>query len=159
MLQVPQSAAPRVRPGMTARVLVREVATGEFRGVVVRTAGAIDPVTRTMATEVHVPNRDRRLMPGMFAQVAFAVPAAAPSLRIPAIALIVRGEGTLVARVVDDRVQLVPITLGRDFGTSLEVLGGVAAGDALIVNPAESLTDGLRVRAITRGGAAAPARP
>lgn len=159
MLQVPQSAAPRVRPGMKARVLVRDVADGEFAGIVVRTAGAIDPVTRTMATEVHVPNRDRRLMPGMFAQVAFAVPAAGPSLRIPAIALIVRGEGTLVAKVVGDRVQLVPVTLGRDFGTSLEALDGVAAGDALIVNPAESLADGLTVRAVARGGAGAPAKP
>lgn len=67
-----------------------------------------------------------------------------------------RGEGTLVARVVNDAVQLVPVTLGRDFGTTLEVLDGVNAGDALVVNPAESLSDGLKVRAVARGGGKAP---
>jgi RND family efflux transporter MFP subunit len=153
MLQVPQSAAPRVTAGMKARVLVRERNDSAVTGTVVRTAGAIDPVTRTLLTEVHVPNRDRRLMPGMFAQVAFTVPSAGPSLRIPAIALIVRGEGTMVAPVERDVVRLVPVTLGRDFGTSLEVLNGVNAGDALVVNPAESLSDGLQVRAIARGEA------
>lgn len=151
MLQVPQSAASRVRAGLPVRVMVRETGDSAIAGVVVRTAGAIDPATRTLLTEVHVINRTRRLLPGMFAQVAFVVPAGAPSLRIPAIALIVRGEGTLVARVRDNVVQLVPVTLGRDFGTSVEVLDGVAAGDALVVNPAESLSDGLRVRALARG--------
>ncbi len=151
MLQVPQSAASRVRAGLPVRVMVRETGDSAIAGVVARTAGAIDPATRTLLTEVHVINRTRRLLPGMFAQVAFVVPAGAPSLRIPAIALIVRGEGTLVARVRDNVVQLVPVTLGRDFGTSVEVLDGVAAGDALVVNPAESLSDGLRVRALARG--------
>ncbi|GAB1343687.1 efflux RND transporter periplasmic adaptor subunit [Gemmatimonas sp.] len=156
MLQVPQSAAVRLHPGMKARVQIRELQDSTVSGIVVRTAGAIDPTSRTLLTEVHVPNRERRLLPGMFAQVAFTVPSAGPSLRIPAIALIVRGEGTLVARVVNDAVQLVPVTLGRDFGTTLEVLDGVNAGDALVVNPAESLSDGLKVRAVARGGGKAP---
>lgn len=151
MLQVPQSVASRVRAGLPVRVMVRETGDSAIAGVVVRTAGAIDPATRTLLTEVHVINRTRRLLPGMFAQVAFLVPVGAPTLRIPAIALIVRGEGTLVARVQDNVVQLVPVTLGRDFGTSVEVLDGVTAGDALVVNPVESLSDGLRVRAIARG--------
>lgn len=151
MLQVPQSSAARIRTGLTTRVSVRDLGDGAFTGIVVRTAGAIDPVTRTMLTEVHVPNRQRRLLPGMFAQVAFTVPAGGPSLRMPAIALIVRGEGTLVARVERDTVRLVPVTLGRDFGTTLEVLTGVQTGDALVVNPPESLADGVAVRAIARG--------
>jgi RND family efflux transporter MFP subunit len=151
MMQVPQSAASRVRAGLPVRVMVRETGDSAIAGVVARTAGAIDPATRTLLTEVHVINRTRRLLPGMFAQVAFIVPVGAPTLRIPAIALIVRGEGTMVARVQDNVVQLVPVTLGRDFGTSVEVLDGVAAGDALVVNPVESLSDGLRVRAIARG--------
>jgi RND family efflux transporter MFP subunit len=151
MLQVPQSVASRVRAGLPVRVMVRETGDSAIAGVVARTAGAIDPATRTLLTEVHVINRTRRLLPGMFAQVALLVPVGAPTLRIPAIALIVRGEGTLVARVQDNVVQLVPVTLGRDFGTSVEVLDGVTAGDALVVNPVESLSDGLRVRAIARG--------
>lgn len=158
-LQVPQSAAMRVRPGMTARVLVREAGDSAFVGKVVRTAGAIDPTTRTLLTEVHVPNRSRTLLPGMYAQVQFTVPSAGASLRIPAIALIVRGDGTQVARVKDNAVELVPVTLGRDFGTTLEVLDGVQAGDALVVNPPESLADGLRVRAVARGGGKPTAKP
>jgi RND family efflux transporter MFP subunit len=159
MLNVPQSAAVRVRTGMRARVLVRDAGDSAASGTVVRTAGAIDPVTRTLLTELHIPNRARALLPGMYAQVQFTVPSTGASLRIPAIALIVRGEGTLVARVENDTVQLVPVTLGRDFGTSLEVLDGVKAGDALVVNPPESLSDGLRVRAVARGGGKAPTKP
>lgn len=159
MLNVPQSAAARVRTGMRARVLVRDAGDSAASGTVVRTAGAIDPVTRTLLTELHIPNRARTLLPGMYAQVQFTVPSTGASLRIPAIALIVRGEGTLVARVENDTVQLVPVTLGRDFGTSVEVLDGVKAGDALVVNPPESLSDGLRVRAVARGGGKAPTKP
>jgi RND family efflux transporter MFP subunit len=159
MLNVPQSAAARVRTGMSARVLVRDAGDASVAGTVVRTAGAIDPVTRTLLTELHIPNRARTLLPGMYAQVQFTVPSTGASLRIPAIALIVRGEGTLVARVENDTVQLVPVTLGRDFGTSVEVLDGVKAGDALVVNPPESLSDGLRVRAVARGGGKAPTKP
>ena len=159
MLNVPQSAAVRVRTGMRARVLVRDAGDSAASGTVVRTAGAIDPVTRTLLTELHIPNRARALLPGMYAQVQFTVPSTGASLRIPAIALIVRGEGTLVARVENDTVQLVPVTLGRDFGTSVEVLDGVKAGDALVVNPPESLSDGLRVRAVARGGGKAPTKP
>lgn len=158
MLNVPQSAAARVRRGMSARVLVRDAGDSAVTGTVVRTAGAIDPTTRTLLTEVHVPNRSRKLLPGMYAQVQFAVPSTGASLRIPAIALIVRGDGTQVARVKDNEVELVPVTLGRDFGTTLEVLDGVQAGDALIVNPPESLSNGLRVRAVARGTGKAPAK-
>lgn len=158
MLNVPQSAAARVRRGMSVRVLVRDAGDSAVTGTVVRTAGAIDPTTRTLLTEVHVPNRSRKLLPGMYAQVQFAVPSTGTSLRIPAIALIVRGDGTQVARVKDNAVELVPVTLGRDFGTTLEVLDGVQAGDALIVNPPESLSNGLRVRAVARGTGKAPAK-
>lgn len=159
MLNIPQSAAARVRAGMSARVLVRDAGDSAVTGTVVRTAGAIDPTTRTLLTEVHVPNRARKLLPGMYAQVQFTVPSTGASLRIPAIALIVRGDGTQVARVKDDTVELVPVTLGRDFGTTLEVLDGVQAGDALVVNPPESLSDGLRVRAVVRGTGKAAAKP
>lgn len=158
MLSVPQSAAARVRRGMSVRVLVRDAGDSAVTGTVVRTAGAIDATTRTLLTEVHVPNRSRKLLPGMYAQVQFAVPSTGTSLRIPAIALIVRGDGTQVARVKDNAVELVPVTLGRDFGTTLEVLDGVQAGDALIVNPSESLSNGLRVRAVARGTGKAPAK-
>ena len=159
MLQIPQNAAPRVRSGMTADVLVRELGDSLFRGTVVRTAGAIDQTTRTLLTEVHMPNRERTLLPGMYAQVSIKVPSTGASLRIPAIALIVRAEGTLVARVENGTVHLAPVTLGRDFGTSVEALEGVKAGDALVVNPAESIADGMKVRALARGTSKPPGKP
>lgn len=151
MLQVPQSAATRVTKGMQTRIFVRDLGDTAVTGTVIRTAGAIDPLTRTLLTEIHVPNRARRLMPGMFAQVQLAVPTSGTSLRIPAIALIVRGDGTQVARVVNNQVELVPVRIGRDFGTSVEVSGDINAGDAVVVNPAESIADGMAVRATARG--------
>lgn len=155
MLQVPQSAAARIRTGLPTQVFVRDLGDSAVVGRVVRTAGAIDPVTRTLLTEVHVLNRGGRLFPGMFAQVRFTVPNSTPSLRVPAIALIVRSDGTQVARVVDNVVQLVPVTVLRDFGTTLEVSGALQTGEQVVVNPAESISDGMNVRATARGGAAA----
>jgi RND family efflux transporter MFP subunit len=155
MLQVPQSAAPRIRPGLPSRVFVRDLGDSAFTGRVVRTAGAIDPVTRTLLTEIHIANRTGRLLPGMFAQVRFTVPNGAPTLRVPAIALIVRSDGTQVARVANNTVQLVPVTVLRDFGTTLEVSGALEAGDAVVVNPAESIAEGMQVRAVARGAATA----
>jgi len=145
MLNVPQTAASRVRPGMVTRVTARDASDSSVTGKVVRTAGAFDPLTRTLLTEVHIPNRNRTLLPGMYTRVQFAVPSTGASLRIP--------------RVPDNTVHLVPVTLGRDFGTTLEVLDGVKAGDALVVNPPESLSDGLMVRAVARGGGKPPAKP
>lgn len=150
LIHVPQSAAPRVSVGMQAGVLIAELGNSGFTGRIVRTAGAIDPATRTLLTEIHIPNTTRRVLPGMFANVKLSVPAQ-PSLRIPAIALIVRASGSMVARVENDTVRLVPITIGRDYGSTLEVLSGVEAGDQVIVNPIESLTDGQAVKPIMGG--------
>jgi RND family efflux transporter MFP subunit len=158
VLSVPQSAAARIHDGMPAQVIVRDLGDSVFKGRITRNAGAIDPVTRTLQTIVQLPNPRGVLMPGMFAQVRLTVPVGAPMLRIPAIALIVRGDGTQVARVVHDTVQLVPVTVGRDFGTAVEVRGDIAAGDQVVVNPPESLVSGMAVRATARGakGAAKP---
>lgn len=150
MLQIPQSGAARVRAGTRATVVVQDIGNAEIAGTVVRTAGAIDPVTRTLLTEVRVPNPMRRLLPGMFATVRLSVPST-PSLRIPAIALIMRADGPQVARVRNDTVTLVQIALGRDYGTTLEVLGGLDAGDQIVVNPAESIASGQKVNAMERG--------
>jgi RND family efflux transporter MFP subunit len=150
MLNVPQSAASKIAVGQRADVSVRELGDSAFRGRVALTSRAIDATNRTLLTEVRVNNAGRRLMPGMFATVKLALPASGSSLRIPAIALIVRADGTQVARVSDGKVGLVSVTLGRDFGTTLEVLDGVKEGDALIVNPSELLTDGMVVKSVAR---------
>ena len=151
MINVPQSAAANVHVGQVARVAVQELGAETFPGVVALTARAIDPATRTLLTEVHVINPDRRLLPGMFTHVALSVAASGEGLRIPSIALIIRADGPQVARVEDGIVHLTPIKLGRDFGTTLEVLGGIAVGAQVIVNPSEQLSDGMAVRAVARG--------
>jgi RND family efflux transporter MFP subunit len=150
MLNVPQSAASNITIGQRADIAVRELGDSAFRGRVALTSRAIDATNRTLLTEVRVSNVGRRLMPGMFATVKLAIPAAGGGLRIPAIALIIRADGTQVARVVDGKVSMVPITLGRDFGTTLEVVSGVREGDALIVNPSEMLSDGMTVKSVAR---------
>lgn len=151
MVQVPQSAATRVTPGLKTTVGIRELGDSAFVGTVVRTAGALDVTTRSLLTEIHIANPQRRILPGMFSAVKLRFPGKSATLRVPAIALIVRADGPQVAKVVHDTVRMTPITLGRDFGTSLEVLKGLSDGDAVVVNPAENLTNGMAIKAVARG--------
>jgi RND family efflux transporter MFP subunit len=151
MVQVPQSSATRVTVGLKTTVGIRELGDSAFTGTVVRTAGALDVTTRSLLTEIHIPNAKRRILPGMFSAVKLRFPGKSSTLRIPAIALIVRGDGPQVAKVVHDTVHLTPITIGRDFGTTLEVVKGLENGDAVVVNPAENLTNGMAVKAVARG--------
>jgi RND family efflux transporter MFP subunit len=150
LINVPQSAATNVRIGQKATMTVQELGNAQFEGRVALTARAFDATSRTLLTEVQ-PNTDRRLMPGMFSRVRLSVPASGAGLRIPAIALIIRADGPQVAVVENGTVRLVPIKLGRDFGTVLEVLDGVTVGAQIIVNPSEQLMTGSKVRAIARG--------
>lgn len=163
MLSVPQSTAAQVHIGQPASVIIHELGDLVFKGTVALTSRAMDPATRTLLTEIHIVNADRKLLPGMFAHVALTVPAAGAGIRIPATALIIRADGPQVARVEDGVVHMAKIGLGRDFGSTLEVFSGVDVGAQLIVNPSEQLADGARVRAIARdaksgkASAAAPA--
>ncbi len=146
LTSVPQSAAPAVRVGQTADVTVQELGSAAFRGRVTRTAQALDPATRTLLTEIEVENRDRRLMPGMFAQAKLVLDRATPPLLVPANTLMVRGDGTQVAEVTNGRVRLVKVTLGRDYGTEVEVTNGLTPGATLVVNPGDEVTEGAVVR-------------
>ena len=99
----------------------------KFRGAVARTADAIDPATRTLLTEVDVPNKDGRLLRGSFGEVHFIPKINAAKSTVPVNAMLFRQEGAQVAVVgADNKVQLRPITIGRDYGTTLEILGGVS---------------------------------
>lgn len=164
-ISVPQSSATDVAPGMTTDVLVREFAGRTFRGRVARTASALDPATRTLRAEIEVPNLDRALLAGMYAQVRFTVRRAAPPVVVPATALLSGSGGSRVALVgADRRVRFRPVELGRDLGATVEVLRGVEAGATLVVNPPEQLTDGAAVDPRgapneRRGPAAAARRP
>jgi RND family efflux transporter MFP subunit len=145
-VSVPQNYAPSIKTGMDAVVTLQEYPGEKFKGSVVRTAEAIDPATRTLLTEVDVPNKQGQLLPGSFGEVHFRVGLNAQKVTLPVNTMLFRQEGARVAVVGSDgKVQLRPITIGRDYGTTLEILGGVNIGDRVIINPADSLEEGQRV--------------
>jgi multidrug efflux system membrane fusion protein len=145
-VSVPQNYAPAIRNGMNASVILQEFPGQKFTGAVVRTAESIDPLTRTLLTEVDVPNKDERLLPGSFGEVHFQVGINVQRVTIPVNAMLFRQEGPQVAVVGGDgKVHLRPITIGRDYGTTLEVLGGVELEDRIVINPADSLEEGQPV--------------
>ena len=142
-VNVPQAYSPAIKDGMPAYITLPEISGQKFRGTVTRTAQAIDPATRTLLTEVDVPNKDGRLLRGSFGEVHFAPKINTEKVTVPVNAMLFRQEGPRLAIVgADNRVQLRPITIGRDYGTTLEVLGGVSLEDRIIINPADSLEDG-----------------
>lgn len=153
-VQVPESAAPGIHPGQPAWLELTQFPGERFSGQVVRSSGSIDPQTRTLQTEVDVPNRQGRLLPGGYAQVHLVVAGASPRLQVPVNALLFRAEG-LRAAVVDDQhhVHLRALLIGHDYGTTLEVLQGLSASDWIVINPPDSLADNQEVRVLS-----APAR-
>jgi multidrug efflux pump subunit AcrA (membrane-fusion protein) len=116
----------------------------------VRTARAIDPATRSLQVELRVPNHDGALLPGAYVQAALPIDGGHAAVVIPTNVLLFRPEGPRVA-VVDGngRVQLTPVKLGTDFGTSIQVVAGVDAHSRIIVNPADSLADGDSVSVVS----------
>jgi multidrug efflux system membrane fusion protein len=145
-VSVPQSYAPTIKIGMKADVSLQEFPGQKFSGTVVRTADAIDPTTRTLNTEVDVPNKNGKLLPGSFGQVHFATGSSVPRITIPVNTMLFRAEGPQVA-VVDNegKVRLRPISIGRDFGATLEILGGIEVSDQIVINPSDSLEEGQKV--------------
>ncbi|MGO9862213.1 MAG: efflux RND transporter periplasmic adaptor subunit [Terriglobales bacterium] len=145
-ISVPQAYAPNIKAGMKAKVTLQEFPGQKFLGTVARTADAIDPATRTLNTEVDVPNKDGKLLPGSFVQVHFATGTSVPRITVPVNAMLFRAEGPQVAVVgKDGKVHLRPISIGRDFGATLEILGGLEVGDQIVINPSDSLEDGQQV--------------
>jgi multidrug efflux pump subunit AcrA (membrane-fusion protein) len=112
----------------------------------VRTADAIDPATRTLLTEIDVPNPTGKILPGAYAQVHFAAKVDVPRITVPINTLLFRAEGPRAAVVdSDNKVHLRPVTIGRDYGSAVEILTGLDANDQVVVNPADSLEDGQQV--------------
>ncbi|MFI5183719.1 MAG: efflux RND transporter periplasmic adaptor subunit [Vicinamibacteria bacterium] len=146
-ISVPESRSPAIHAGLGAHLVLAQYPGQEFRGTVVRTAEALDPGTRTLLTEVDVPNGDGRLLPGGFAEVHLGITMSAGRLQVPVNALLFRSEGLRVA-VVDAHhvVHLRHLTVGRDYGTSLEVVNGLEAQEWIVVNPADALDEGQEVR-------------
>jgi RND family efflux transporter MFP subunit len=145
-VSVPQAYAPSMKVGVKANVTLQEFPGQKFTGTVARTAEAIDPVTRTLNTEVDVPNKDGKLLPGSFGQVHFATGSAVPRMILPVNTMLFRAQGPQVAVVdKDNKVRLHNIAIGRDYGAALEILGGVELSDHIVINPSDSLEEGQEV--------------
>lgn len=145
-VSVPQAYAPAIYDGLEAVVTLQEFPGQNFTATVARTANSIDTTTRTLLTEVDVPNKDGKLLPGSFGEVHFEPKIDAQKVTIPVNAMLFRRQGPQVA-VVDsnNKVQLRPISVGRDYGTTLEIVGGVDVNDRVIVNPSDSIEEGQQV--------------
>jgi RND family efflux transporter MFP subunit len=143
---VPQSNAPDIKVGESAKVSVRELPGRSFTGKVTRTAGAIDPTSRTLLTEVDVPNPDGVLLSGSYATVRFRIQRPDPPLVIPQSALLIDANGVRVALVdPDGSLHYRPVHIGRDSGNTVEVLSGLAPTDVLATGLSPNVADGSRV--------------
>ncbi|WP_354082065.1 efflux RND transporter periplasmic adaptor subunit [Bradyrhizobium sp. S3.3.6] len=144
---VPQDEAVGVQPGVAAVVRVPELPGRAFPGKVTRIATALQPGSRTLLTEIDVPNPDGALQPGIYCTVELYIPRKTPSLIVPADAVVFDEKGLHVAVVENGVVHMQKISIARDFGTQVEVHDGVKPGDQVILNPMLSLTEGRRVSA------------
>nr|GFD33041.1 hypothetical protein [Tanacetum cinerariifolium] len=144
-VDVPQNFVTNIRRGLHAQVLVPEFPNQPFQGIVSRDAEALDPQTRTLRTEVRLPNRQGKLRPGTYGQVRFDLPQTSPSILISANALVPSGTEQQVVMVQDGKIHFQPIIVSRDFGSNLEVRQGLKGGELLVINPGENLTEGMAV--------------
>jgi multidrug efflux pump subunit AcrA (membrane-fusion protein) len=146
-INVPQSDQPAVHPGGEAAITVPQYPGRRFAGKVTRTASALDPKTRTLLAEVQVPNPDGLLLPGMYAEVTLLNLRTNPPILIPGDSVVAGASGTRVAVLgAGDIVHFQSIAIGRDYGTEVEVLSGLAGGEDVVVNPADDVREGARVR-------------
>ena len=156
-VSVPQSYAGQIGPGLAAGLVFADRPGKRYQAEVVSTARALDASSRTLQVELQIDNRSGELLPGSYAEVQFDLHGGASTLRIPANAVLFRAQGLLVATVdPTGHVHLRPITQGRDFGKEIEVLAGLEPDDALIVNPPDSLSDGMQVHIAAPAAGAAP---
>jgi RND family efflux transporter MFP subunit len=143
---VPQAYSRAVQIGAKATLTLDEFPDEPFEGTLVRTANAIDPASRTLRVEVDVDNPDGRLLPGAYASVHLSLPSDVRSVTVPANTVLFRKEGLRVAVVRNGKAELVPITIGRDYGSKVEVVSGLQPSDAVILDPSDSLIAGTAVQ-------------
>jgi RND family efflux transporter MFP subunit len=157
---VPQDEAFGLQPGVPAVVHVPEMPDRSFPGTVTRIADALQPGSRTLLTEIDIPNPDGVLSAGIYCTVELHIPRKVPSLSIPAGAIIFNADGVQVAVIENGVAHLHKITVARDLGTAVEALDGVKSGDQVILNPSVDLVDGAKVQvAANPSGSAAGAGP
>jgi RND family efflux transporter MFP subunit len=144
---VPQDQAFGLSPGVDAVVRVPEIPDRTFPGKVTRIADALQPGTRTLLTEIDIPNPDGALTPGMYCTIELHIPRKTPSLLVPADAIIFNSGGLQVAVIEDGVARIRKVSVARDLGKEVEVRDGVKQGDRVILNPSVDLVDGSKVKA------------
>ena len=154
-ISVPQSAMASIRDGMPATLTIAESPGREFIGKVAHISGALDPTSRTLLTEIQVPNADERLKPGMFATVRLRNHRDVPPLLVRGDTLIVNAAGISAAVLErtdngDARVHITKVQIGRDYGAETEIAGGLKAGDLIVVNPGDEVREGAIVKPIVQ---------
>ena len=164
-LYVPQAYSQLVKVGQDVAVTLSELPGQTFHGTIARASGAIDATTRTMQVEVQLPNKDGRLLPGAYVQVAIkgktsgdqAGASAQATYLVPTNTLLFRKEGPRIAIAENGRVDLRPVAIGRDYGRTVEIVSGLKPNDAVILNPADSIEQGEAVTIVEPAPASAPA--
>ena len=149
---VPEIYAAFVKNGEQAKLTLDAPPGETLTGIVVRNADAIDAASRTLNVEVDVANPTGRLLPGAYAFVHLRVPPHPGSFTIPSNALLFRSEGLRAGVVRNGHVELTPISIGQDYGSTVEVISGLSARDTVIVNPSDSLANGAAVQLVAKNG-------
>jgi RND family efflux transporter MFP subunit len=145
-VEVPQSAALSIKAGQQATITVQERPGRQYTATVTRDADSVDLAARTMLTEVQVDNHDGSLVPGMYGDVKFVITHSQKSLVIPSTALVIDKNGMHVVSVTpDDRVHFIPVDIGQDMGSQVEISTGLHGGESLVTNPSDLLSDGQKV--------------
>ncbi len=146
-VHVPQTLSRAIEVGQKADLSISELPGRKFQAKIVRTAGAMDPASRTLLAELEVDNPQNEILAGSYAQVRFHDTMGDPTLTLPANTLLFRSVGTQIG-VVDSggKVEIRTVRLGRDFGQTVEIVDGIQAGDRVIMNPPDALASGTIVR-------------
>jgi len=149
-INVPQTFSRFVKPGTQADLILNELPGRKFPAHVTNTAGAIDPTSRTLLTELEVPNETGEVLPGAYAQINLKLQGDTGLFTVPSNVLLFRSEGTAVGIVhPDGKVEVRKIVINRDLGDRLQISQGLSESDQVIVNPSDSLADGMMVSIAT----------
>lgn len=161
LVSVPEGYIPAIHVGASAQLAFQEFPDQPFTGRITRTANSVDPNTRTMLTEVQVDNHTGKLVPGMYVVTTFgAAPGTESPLLITGDAIAIRHDQTTVAKVIDGKIHMVPVVLGRDFGSAVEIMSGLNEGDLIATNITDDVREGAPVQvAMTKSPEEQPATP
>jgi len=154
-VNVPQDYSRNAKPGLVADLTFPDLPGKRIPGKLVSTSDSIDPSSRTLLVQFEVDNANGELLPGAYAALHLKLPAGSSSFIVPATSLMFRSEGLRLATVNDNKAALLPVTVGRDYGTEVEIISGLTGNESIIMNPLDSLLPGQQVRVSQNSAGAA----